>query len=54
MLLDDFGKICVFKEKTRTPDGEGGTLYKCVQAHTSQSDWMPSATPALWKTVSVD
>ena len=31
-----------------------GILYKCVQAHTSQSDWMPSATPALWKTVSVD
>ena len=31
-----------------------GTLYKCVQAHTSQSDWMPDATPALWKTVSVD
>ena len=31
-----------------------GTLYKCVQAHTSQSDWMPSATPALWKTVSLD
>lgn len=32
----------------------GGTLYKCVQAHTSQTDWMPSTTPALWKTVSVD
>ena len=31
-----------------------GTLYKCILAHTSQSDWMPSATPALWKTVSVD
>ena len=31
-----------------------GTLYKCIQAHTSQTDWMPSATPALWKTVSVD
>ena len=31
-----------------------GTLYKCIQAHTSQDDWMPSATPALWKTVSVD
>ena len=31
-----------------------GTLYKCIQAHTSQSDWMPSATPALWKTVSLD
>ena len=31
-----------------------GTLYKCLQAHTAQADWMPSATPALWKTVSVD
>ena len=31
-----------------------GTLYKCVQAHTSQNDWMPDATPALWKTVSLD
>ena len=31
-----------------------GTLYKCIQAHTSQSDWIPSATPALWKTVSLD
>lgn len=31
-----------------------GTLYKCIQAHTSQTDWTPSATPALWKTVSVD
>ena len=31
-----------------------GTLYKCVQAHTSQADWMPSATPALWVVVSVD
>ena len=31
-----------------------GTLYKCIQAHTSQSDWIPDATPALWKTVSLD
>ena len=31
-----------------------GTLYKCVQAHTSQADWMPDATQALWKTVSLD
>ena len=23
-------------------------LYKCVQAHTSQVDWPPDATPALW------
>ena len=32
----------------------GGTLYKCVQAHTSQADWAPDATPALWVVVSID
>ena len=31
-----------------------GALYKCVQAHTSQADWTPDATPALWVAVSVD
>ena len=31
-----------------------GTLYKCIQAHTSQPDWMPDATPALWVVVSID
>ena len=31
-----------------------GTLYKCVQAHTAQSDWTPDATPALWVVVTVD
>ena len=30
-----------------------GTLYKCVQAHTSQADWTPDATPALWVVVSI-
>lgn len=29
-------------------------LYKCVQAHTSQDDWRPAVTPALWVIVSVD
>lgn len=24
------------------------TLYKCVQAHTSQEGWTPDQTPALW------
>ena len=33
-LLSDFGKICVFKEKTRTPDGEGGYTI----------DWTDGAT----------
>ena len=31
-----------------------GTLYKCVQAHTSQADWTPDATPALWVVVTVE
>lgn len=26
-------------------------LYRCVQAHTSQTDWTPDATPALWTEV---
>ena len=25
-----------------------GTLYKCVQAHTSQAYWAPPAAPSLW------
>lgn len=29
-------------------------LYKCVQAHTTQADWTPNATPALWVEVSLD
>ena len=31
-----------------------GTLYKCVQAHTAQSEWTPDATPALWVVVTVE
>lgn len=26
-------------------------LYRCVQAHTSQSDWTPDKTPALWTAI---
>lgn len=29
-------------------------LYKCVQAHTSQADWTPDVTPALWVRVSIE
>ena len=31
-----------------------GKLYKCVQAHTTQADWAPDVTPALWVMVSLD
>lgn len=32
----------------------GEKLYRCVQAHTSQADWTPDVTPALWTEVSVE
>lgn len=28
-----------------------GILYKCLQAHTSQPDWIPTAAPSLWTKV---
>ena len=32
----------------------GDLLYKCVQAHTSQEDWTPDQTPALWVLISIE
>lgn len=29
-------------------------LYKCIQEHTSQDDWTPDVTQALWVQVSVE
>ena len=29
-------------------------LYKCRQAHTTQADWTPDKTPALWAVVDVE
>lgn len=29
----------------------GGKLYRCEQSHTSQSDWTPDVTPAMWTEV---
>ena len=31
-----------------------GILYRCVQAHTTQPDWTPDITPALWVVVSLE
>lgn len=31
-----------------------GLLYKVVQAHTTQADWTPDQTPALWVVVSLE
>lgn len=29
----------------------GGKLYRCLQAHTSQEDWTPTAAASLWKEI---
>lgn len=39
-----------YKEGDRRSYGE--LLYKCRQAHTSQADWTPDKTPAIWAVVS--
>lgn len=31
----------------------GGKLYKVIQAHTTQADWTPDITPALWTVIDV-
>ena len=30
-----------------------GKLYKCIQPHTTQADWTPDVTPALWTVIDV-
>ena len=32
----------------------GDNLYRCVQTHTSQANWNPSQTPALWTRVFIE
>ncbi len=32
----------------------GDRLYKAGQAHTTQADWTPDATPALWTVIDVE
>ena len=32
----------------------GDILYKCLQAHTTQDEWTPDITPALWAEVSLE
>lgn len=40
-------KAYAIDERIRYEDN----LYRCVQAHTSQADWTPPDTPALWTEV---
>ncbi len=31
-----------------------GKLYKCIQAHTTQADWTPDATSAMWTVIDIE
>ena len=31
-----------------------GILYRCIQPHTTQANWKPKDTPALWAVVSLE
>lgn len=43
-------KVTVGQLRTYGGETEGSVkkLYRCVQAHTTQADWTPDVTPALW------
>lgn len=38
--------------QTRVRGRTSGLLYKCRKSHTTQSDWPPETTPALWAVIS--
>ena len=56
--LDSIELIAPWRIKEYVNAGErrrfDGVLYKCVQAHTTQADWTPDITPALWVAVSIE
>ena len=47
-----------WKENIAVSVGEryqyNGRLYKVAQAHTTQADWTPDSTPALWTVIDVE
>ncbi len=42
------------KRQEMSPDLTEVWLWKCLQAHTTQADWRPKDTPALWTRVGYD
>lgn len=52
--LDDIEQeILIWKPNEAVKVGDkryyNGHWYECLQAHTTQADWTPDVTPALWK-----
>ena len=56
--LDSIELIAPWRIKESVSAGDrrrfDGVLYRCVQAHTTQADWTPDITPALWVAVSIE
>lgn len=56
--LDAISLYPYWKEGLTVAVGEryqyNNLLYRCIQAHTTQADWMPEVTPALWAKVSLE
>ena len=56
--LDSIELIAPWKIKESVSVGDrrrfNGALYKCIQAHTTQADWTPDITPAIWVAVSLE
>lgn len=46
ILFDEWVTDHAYKLNDRA--SYNGLVYRCVQSHTSQSDWTPDAVPALW------
>ena len=56
--LDSIELIAPWRIKEYVNAGDrrrfNGVLYRCIQAHTTQADWTPDITPALWVAVSIE
>jgi len=52
ILFDAWVADHVYKLNDRA--SYGGTVYRCIQSHTSQADWTPDAVPALWTRIKAD
>ena len=42
------------KEGDRRYYADDGKLYKCRQDHTTQADWTPDKTPAMWAVIDTE
>ncbi len=43
--------VGVAYEKSDKRIRHGGKLYRCIQSHTSQTDWAPDVATSLWEQV---